>query len=86
MAPRISKSNGQSAPRRVRAGAQGLTSREIEILGWVARGMSAWKIGEVLNISKATVDDHAHRAVRKIGASNRTHAVAIAVRDGIVTI
>ena len=85
MATRTSKSNAPS-PRRGRAGVQGLTSREIEILGWVARGMSAWKIGEVLNISKATVDDHAHRAVRKIGAANRTHAVAIAVRDGIVTI
>jgi LuxR family quorum sensing-dependent transcriptional regulator len=48
--------------------------------------MSAWKIGEVLNISKATVDDHAHRAVRKIGAANRTHAVALAVRDGIIEI
>lgn len=71
---------------RAKAGVQGLTSRETDVLNWVARGKSAWEIGEILNISKSTVDDHARRAARKIGAVNRTHAVALAVRDGIITI
>jgi LuxR family quorum sensing-dependent transcriptional regulator len=52
----------------------------------VARGKSAWEIGEILLISKRTVDEHVKTAVRKIGASNRTHAVAIAIRDRLIDI
>ncbi len=63
-----------------------LTSREIEVLTWVARGKSAWEIGEILNIAKRTVDEHVQTAVRKVGAVNRAHAVAIAVRDHIISI
>jgi len=61
-----------------------LTPREIEILHWVASGKSAWEIGEILHIAKRTVDAHVQAAVRKLGAVNRTHAVAIALRDGII--
>ncbi len=55
-------------------------------MSWVARGKSAWEIGEILQIAKRTVDEHAQTAVRKIGAVNRTHAVALAVRDRIIAI
>jgi LuxR family quorum sensing-dependent transcriptional regulator len=61
-----------------------LTPREIEVLGWVARGKSAWEIGEVLHIAKRTVDEHVRAAVRKLGAVNRTHAVALALRERII--
>jgi DNA-binding CsgD family transcriptional regulator len=61
-----------------------LTVREVEVLGWVARGKSAWEIGEILRISKRTVDEHVQRATRKLGAANRTQAAAIAVRDRII--
>jgi LuxR family transcriptional regulator, quorum-sensing system regulator BjaR1 len=61
-----------------------LTAREIEVLTWVARGKSAWEIGQILRITKRTVDEHVHAAVLKLGADNRTHAVALAVRDRIV--
>jgi len=61
-----------------------LTTREIEVLGWVARGKSAWEIGEILHIAKRTVDEHVRTAARKLGAVNRTHAVAIALRDRII--
>jgi LuxR family quorum sensing-dependent transcriptional regulator len=46
----------------------------------------AWAIGEILNISKRTVDEHAQTTFRKLGAANRTHAVAIALRHGIIEI
>ena len=52
-----------------------LTAREAEVLTWVARGKSAWEIGEILHIAKRTVDEHVQTAVRKLGAVNRTHAV-----------
>jgi DNA-binding CsgD family transcriptional regulator len=55
-----------------------LTPREREVLAWVAQGKSAWEIGEILDIAKRTVDEHAQTAGRKLGAVNRTHAVAIA--------
>jgi LuxR family quorum sensing-dependent transcriptional regulator len=61
-----------------------LTARENEVLRWVANGKSAWEIGEILDITKRTVDEHVHTGVRKLGATNRTHAVAIALRDGII--
>jgi LuxR family transcriptional regulator, quorum-sensing system regulator BjaR1 len=58
-----------------------LTPREREVLKWAARGKSAWEIGEILAIGKRTVDEHAATAVRKLGADNRAHAIAIALRD-----
>jgi LuxR family quorum sensing-dependent transcriptional regulator len=63
-----------------------LTAREVEVLSWVAVGKSAWEIGEILDIAKRTVDEHVQTAVRKIGAVNRTHAVALALRDRIISI
>jgi LuxR family transcriptional regulator, quorum-sensing system regulator BjaR1 len=50
----------------------------------VANGKSAWEIGEILHITKRTVDEHVQTAVRKLGAANRTHAVALALRDGLI--
>jgi LuxR family quorum sensing-dependent transcriptional regulator len=61
-----------------------LTAREVEVLTWVARGKSAWEVGEILHIAKRTVDEHVQTAVRKLGAVNRTHAVALAMRDRII--
>jgi LuxR family transcriptional regulator, quorum-sensing system regulator BjaR1 len=61
-----------------------LTARECEVLRWVANGKSAWEVGEILHITKRTVDEHVQTAVRKLGAVNRTNAVALALRDGII--
>ena len=77
---------GLTNRRSTRAKARILTTRELEVLTWVARGKSAWEIGEILNIAKRTVDEHVQTAVRKIGAANRAHAVALAVRDKIISI
>lgn len=57
-----------------------LTGREREVLAWAARGKSAWETGEILKVAKRTVDEHAQTAMRKLGAANRTQAVAIALR------
>ena len=64
----------------------GLTVREREVLTWTAAGKSAWEIGEILSISTRTVNEHAQTAMRKLGAANRTHAVALALRDGSICI
>jgi LuxR family quorum sensing-dependent transcriptional regulator len=63
-----------------------LTAREREVLSWVAAGKSAAQISQALRISKRTVDEHSQTAARKLGAANRTQAVAIAMRDRIIEI
>ena len=66
------------------AGAHSLTPREREVLWWAAQGNPAREIGEILHITKRTVDEHTHNAVRKLGAANRTQAVAIALRARLI--
>ena len=61
-----------------------LTGRERETLAWASQGKSAWEIGEILNITQQTVEEHLATAGRKLGASNRTHAVSIAIRTRII--
>ena len=62
-----------------------LTPREREVMTWVARGKTAWETAQILHISKRTVDEHVQTVVGKLGAANRTHAVAIALQNHIVT-
>lgn len=85
-ASNVMRLNESSNRRAARGRRHALTSREVEVLSWVARGKSAWEIGEILNIAKRTVDEHAQTAARKLGAVNRTHAVALAVRDRVISI
>jgi DNA-binding CsgD family transcriptional regulator len=65
-------------------GIHALTPREREVLAWVAKGKSAKVISENLKIAKRTVDEHVQTASRKLGAANRTQAVAIALLHGII--
>jgi transcriptional regulator EpsA len=53
-----------------------LTPREIEILGWMQKGKSNGEIGQILSISQLTVKNHVQKILRKLGAHNRTQAVA----------
>lgn len=90
IAPAITMRNIGLTGSRVRAArgkpAQSLTSRQIEVLHWVARGKSFWEIGEILHISQRTVVEHVQNAVRKMNAANRIHAVALAIRDRIIDV
>ena len=61
-----------------------LTDRELEVLTLAAKGKTAHQIGQVLGISKRTVDEHAKLAIRRCGAKNRAHAVAICITLGLI--
>ena len=61
-----------------------LTPRETEVLRMVARGLSNSQIGAVLFCSENTVKAHLKRVLAKLGASDRTEAVTIALRRGIM--
>jgi LuxR family transcriptional regulator, quorum-sensing system regulator BjaR1 len=80
------RSIGSGTRAALRKRAKALTTREIEVLYWVARGKSSWEIGEILNISQRTVVEHVKIVVLKMGAANRVHAVALAVRDRIIEV
>ena len=59
---------------------QDLTSREREVLTHVARGASARQIAEAASLSPETVRTHLRNAMRKLDASSRPHAVALAIK------
>lgn len=61
-----------------------LTEREIDVLQHVAGGNRNRDIAERLSISEETVKVHVKHILEKLGASDRTGAVAIAVRRGII--
>jgi DNA-binding NarL/FixJ family response regulator len=65
-------------------GDEGLTPREVEVLRAVAGGNRNRDIAEQLFISEETVKVHVKHVMEKLGASDRTEAVAIAMRRGII--
>jgi DNA-binding NarL/FixJ family response regulator len=60
----------------------GLTEREREVLGLLARGLSNREIGAELFITPKTASVHVSNILAKLGASSRTEAAAIAYREG----
>jgi LuxR family transcriptional regulator, quorum-sensing system regulator BjaR1 len=54
-----------------------LTDREREVLTWAADGKTAWEIGCILNLSQRTIEWHFREAYRKLGATNRSQAIAL---------
>ncbi|HUB30323.1 MAG TPA: response regulator transcription factor [Terracidiphilus sp.] len=63
------------APDTARQQTLGITARELEILGLVARGLSNREIASELFVSENTVKTHCARAFDKLGAARRTQAV-----------
>jgi DNA-binding NarL/FixJ family response regulator len=61
-----------------------LTTREIDVLRLIAAGNRNRDIAERLFISEETVKVHVKHIMEKLGATDRTQAVAIAVRRGII--
>ena len=63
-----------------------LTPRETQVLELVADGLSNKAIAGVLGLSDETVKFHLASIFGKLGASNRTDAVRLALRHGLITI
>ena len=77
---------GRSVPRGAtgRADQAALTERELDVLTGMCDGKSNADIARSLYVSEDTVKTHARRLFRKLGATDRAHAVAIAIRRGLV--
>lgn len=63
-----------------------LSDRELEVLGLMAQGMSNLDIATALIIGESTVKSHVNRILGKLGVSDRTSAVIVAVKRGIVNL
>ena len=66
------------------AAAVQLTAREKEVIAWAARGKTVADTALILGISPETVEGFIKQALRKLGASNKTHAVAKSIAWGII--
>jgi DNA-binding NarL/FixJ family response regulator len=64
---------------------ESLTPREIQVLELLAEGLSNKAIAATLGVSDQTVKFHVASISGKLGASNRTDAVRLAVRRGLIT-
>lgn len=63
-----------------------LTAREIEVLKLVATGHSAEQAAKRLRLSKRTVEVHIRTTRLKLGATNTTHAVALALKHKMIAL
>ena len=62
-----------------------LTRIELDILTLLKRGLTNREIAMRLVVEPDTVKDHVQSIIKKLGATDRTHAAVIAVRGGIVS-
>lgn len=61
-----------------------LSDRERDVMAWAARGKTAGETADILGIAVDTVHTHIRNSVQKLDAGNKTHAVAKAVRFGLI--
>ncbi|MGA2813194.1 MAG: response regulator transcription factor, partial [Candidatus Acidiferrum sp.] len=68
------------------AGEEHLSSREVEVLRLIATGNANKLIADQLSIGEETVKSHVSNILSKLGANDRTHAVTIALKRGIISL
>jgi two-component system NarL family response regulator len=68
-----------------RVGHRSLTSREVEVLRMVAKGLGNKEIAAALNIAEVTVKLHVSHVLEKLNAKDRTEAATAALQRGIIS-
>ncbi len=58
--------------------------REREVLQWAARGKSSWETAQILGLSETTVNFYIRNVAVRLGAANKTQAVAVALRSNLL--
>ncbi len=79
----VLEASGQRVPRIQRPA--GLTDREAEVVGLLARGLQTKQVARALGISVKTADRHIQNAYGKIGVSTRAAAALFAMQHGLAT-
>jgi len=67
-------------------GEEDLTNRELDVLRLIRDGFRNKQIADQLSIAETTVNFHIKNLVDKLGANDRTHAVTIAIRRGLLQV
>lgn len=65
-------------------GGDHLSPRQVEVLRLVALGANVSQMAQELSISETTVKTHVKNILQRLGARNRAHAVALAIRNGLL--
>jgi two-component system, NarL family, response regulator len=65
---------------------EALSEREVDVLKAIAEGMSNKEIGESLGIAESTVKGHVNHVFGKLGVTDRTKALVVAVKRGLIQI
>jgi DNA-binding CsgD family transcriptional regulator len=63
-----------------------LTKREQEVLTWVGRGKTSAEIAVILGLRERTVNFHCDKAMKRLNGTNRTHAVAKSIAQGLTSL
>lgn len=82
----LSQFNELSEQQEVRELISPLTSREVEIVNYMAHGYANKQIAAKLNISEQTIKNHVTSILGKLDANARTEAVVKAIKKGLITI
>lgn len=74
------------APEQVVVGLArgGLSGQQVRILAYMASGLTNGEIAEQLHLDVKTIDTHVAKIVRRLGAKNSKHAIAIAFRTRLL--
>ena len=62
-----------------------LSNREVQVLGEIGSGSTTRLVAETMGISPKTVENHKQRIFTKLGVQNQAHAVALAMRQGLLS-
>ncbi len=83
-APQVQEGLANAVRDREHSDSPRLSTREQEVLGFIAEGLSAPEIGRQVHLSTATVKSHLRTLYEKLGVSDRAAAVAEGMRRGLL--
>jgi DNA-binding NarL/FixJ family response regulator len=63
-----------------------LTSREMQVLRGVAKGLTTKRLAKELGLAPPSIEAHLHNIFRKLGSTNRGEAVSTALKLGLITL
>ncbi len=76
----------QHTSRTMEAVVAPITSRETQVLDYIAEGKTNKEIARILQISELTIKSHVCAILRKLNANDRAHAVVLAIRHGWISV
>jgi DNA-binding NarL/FixJ family response regulator len=86
MIPDVLRRVTEQTPLSQGTGTVALTSREMQILRGIAKGIPTKRLAQQLGLKAPSVETHLHNLFRKLNAANRGEAVSTALKIGLITL